>query len=53
MTGIDTVALADFIAGTAFVFAYQIAGAVIAFSILLELILFFKNIWNRRSFIND
>jgi hypothetical protein len=41
----DKLALANFISETAFVFVYEIAGAVIAISVLLILILRFKRIF--------
>lgn len=47
----DKVAVANFIAETAFAYAYEIAGAVIAFSvILIFLILFRDKIINLRRF---
>lgn len=39
----DKVAVANFIAETAFAYAYEIAGAVIGFSIILILIILFRD----------
>lgn len=50
---IDTTALAQFISETAFVFSYQIAGAVIAFTFILNIIFFFTRVVRqKRSFLN-
>lgn len=47
----DKVAVANFVSETAYAFSYEIAGAVIAFSIILIfLILFRDRIVNLRSF---
>ena len=49
----DSVAIASFIAETAFYFAYQIAGAVIAFTIFVYfLVLFRDKIINLERFYN-
>ena len=48
---VDKIALAQFIADTVFVFAYDLAGAVIAFSVILRLILHFAGIFKRSKFL--
>lgn len=47
---VDNVAVANFIVETAFVFAYQVAGAVIAISVLLMVLLLFKSYILERIF---
>lgn len=46
----DEVAIANFILETAFLFVYDIAGAVIAISVLLMLLLFFRDKIARRIY---
>lgn len=49
---VDKMALAQFIADTAFMYTYDIVGAVMAFTIVLQIVFFFVRIFRHRSFLN-